>query len=252
MESLLNILVMIEMSAAVVVFVLLFFISAPYGRHVRKGWGPSISSRNAWMTMEFPAFFVIAVLVITHLSKTGWYGVLFLSLWEIHYLYRVFVYPFLLTRPGKPFPAVLVLFALLFNILNGSVNGASLVDKGEYYLKHGWVSDTRLWMGVVLFLCGFLLHVRSDAILRDLRKKGRGEYQVPDSGLFRMVTSPNYLGEILEWTGWAIATWSTAGLAFALFTIANLLPRAYGNHLWYRETFPEYPRQRRILVPFIW
>ena len=36
-------------------------------------------------------------------------------------------------------------------------------------------------------------------------------------GVHRYVRHPNYLGEIVQWTGWAIMTWSLAGLAFALF-----------------------------------
>jgi len=61
----------------------------------------------------------------------------------------------------------------------------------------------------------------------------------------------DYLGEIVEWTGWAVATWSLAGLAFALYTAANLAPRALSHHAWYRARFPEYPPSRRALVPFL-
>jgi len=35
-----------------------------------------------------------------------------------------------------------------------------------------------------------------------------------------------------------------------LWTIANLAPRALANHKWYKETFPEYPSQRKALIPF--
>jgi hypothetical protein len=54
---------------------------------------------------------------------------------------------------------------------------------------------------------------------------------------------------MIQWSGWAILTWSWAGLAFALFTICNLVPRAMANQRWYRETFPDYPPERKILVP---
>ena len=56
---------------------------------------------------------------------------------------------------------------------------------------------------------------------------------------------------MVEWSGWAVATWSLAGLAFALYTVANLAPRAMANHRWYRETFPDYPSDRRALVPYV-
>jgi len=66
------------------------------------------------------------------------------------------------------------------------------------------------------------------------------------------VASPNYFGEIVEWTGWALATWSLPGLAFALFTMANLVPRAHANRVWYIDTFPDYPRQRKRVIPFVY
>jgi len=65
-----------------------------------------------------------------------------------------------------------------------------------------------------------------------LRENGNSVYKIPEGGMFNLVSSPNYLGEILEWTGWAIATWSLAGLSFALWTFANLAPRALANHRW--------------------
>ena len=76
-------------------------------------------------------------------------------------------------------------------------------------------------------------------------------YKIPQGGMYRWITSPNYFGEIVEWVGWAIMTWSLPGLAFALYTTANLAPRAISNHRWYRRTFPDYPRERRALVPFL-
>jgi 3-oxo-5-alpha-steroid 4-dehydrogenase 1 len=245
-------LVSIEIAAALAVFVVLSFISAPYGRHVRRGWGPVIGSRYAWMIMEFPAFFIIAALVCTHARQAGWFALFFLGIWELHYAYRVFVYPFLLTTPEKPFPVLLVLFAMGFNTINGLVNGRSLVDMGVFYAGRGWISDPRFLTGIVLFMAGFVVHVHSDSFLRRLRRNGQEEYLVPDTGLFRAVTNPNYLGEIVEWMGWAIATWSLAGFAFMLFTMANLIPRAFSNHRWYRKTFPSYPARRRILIPFVW
>jgi protein-S-isoprenylcysteine O-methyltransferase Ste14 len=70
--------------------------------------------------------------------------------------------------------------------------------------------------------------------------------------LFEWVSCPNYLGEIVAWAGWALATWSPAGLVFAVWTFANLAPRAWSHHRWYRSNFPEYPKERKALVPGVW
>ena len=83
---------------------------------------------------------------------------------------------------------------------------------------------------------------------RALRREHEG-YVVPERGPFRWITSPNYAGEIVEWLGWAILTWSPAGLAFAVFTFANLAPRALANRRWYLETFPGFPPERKALIP---
>ena len=40
--------------------------------------------------------------------------------------------------------------------------------------------------------------------------------------MHKYISAPNYFGEIVEWIGWAILTWSISGLVFALWTIANL------------------------------
>ena len=69
---------------------------------------------------------------------------------------------------------------------------------------------------------------------------------------YRWVSSPNYLGEIIQWAGWALATWSAAGLAFFALTIANLAPRARSNQRWYRSEFPDDPADRRALIPYLW
>ena len=74
---------------------------------------------------------------------------------------------------------------------------------------------------------------------------------ISGGGMFRLVSMPNYLGELVEWIGWAIATWSLAGLGFALFTAANLVPRAWSSHRWYREHYDDYPGERRAIIPFL-
>ena len=84
-----------------------------------------------------------------------------------------------------------------------------------------------------------------------MRQPGAHDYAIPHGGGFEWVSAPNYLGELIEWSGWALATWSLAGLAFALFSAANLVPRALSNHRWYRQTFPAYPPQRKALLPFV-
>ena len=70
--------------------------------------------------------------------------------------------------------------------------------------------------------------------------------------MFEYVSAANYFGEIVEWGGWALASASLPAAAFSLFTFANLAPRGWRHHLWYRQRFPRYPRHRRAVLPFVW
>lgn len=237
-----------EIALAVVTFVALLFIVAPYGgRHGRAGWGPTVPARVGWVVMEAPASILFVVFYLLGSHRFDLVPLLFLALWLVHYVYRAFVYPFLM-RSGSRMPVLVMLLAIGFNLLNAWVNARWISEYGSYPVS--WLGDGRFWFGVVLFAAGLTLNARSDRTLRLLRRSGGG-YRIPQGGGFRYVSSPNYLGEMIEWTGWAIATWSLAGTAFALYTFANLAPRAFANHRWYRETFPDYPPERRALLPFV-
>jgi protein-S-isoprenylcysteine O-methyltransferase Ste14 len=241
-------LVWIEIALAAVTFLALRFATAPYGRHARAGFGPAIPARVGWLVMESPAPLAFAALYALGPHRAGAAPLALLALWELHYLYRAFVYPFRL-RGSRAMPLTVPLLAIAFNVLNAFVNGPQISAFGAYPPR--WLLDPRFLAGAALFLAGLALNVSSDRALRRLRAPGEDGYRLPRGGAFEWVSCPNYLGEILEWSGWAMATWSLAGLAFALYTAANLVPRALSHHAWYRERFPDYPRGRRALVPFL-
>ena len=56
---------------------------------------------------------------------------------------------------------------------------------------------------------------------------------MPHGGLFAYVSCANYLGELVQWGGWALATWSYAGLLWWLFALSTFVPRARDTHAWY-------------------
>jgi 3-oxo-5-alpha-steroid 4-dehydrogenase 1 len=246
-----NVALLVIFISAPLVFALLYFETAPYGRHFRSGWGPSIDARMGWILMELPALVVIAIIVLFDGRRVSPLSFLLLGLWEIHYLYRTCLFPFLIRENGKRFPVVLILFAGIFNSLNGYANGAFLAGSSPLPLS-GFLPNMRFVAGLALFAAGFATHVWADRDLRRLRAPGEIGYKVPRGWLFDYISSPNYFGEITEWCGWALATWSLPGLAFAVFTIANLVPRAHANRQWYLSQFPEYPKERKRVIPFVY
>lgn len=252
MEKLIyNSLLIFLFAVSILVFVFLFFISAPYGRFTRKGWGLRINPKIAWLFMELPAFFIILLCFITGNKQGSIVAIIFLAIWLIHYFQRTFIYSLLIRSKKNTFPVLIILFSVFFNVLNGYLNGRYLFYFSPVYSIE-WLKDPRFIIGVIIFSAGFLININSDHLLRNLRNPGQeNNYSIPYGGFFRFVSSPNYFGEILEWTGWAIATWSLPGLAFAVFTFANLAPRAISNHKWYIDNFPAYPKKRKALIPFI-
>ena len=228
--------------------VALVFKTAPYGRFRRSGWGPGLKANLAWMLMESPA----AIAFFAFFAAAGRDDVLsivFFTIWSVHYAYRGFVYPARL-RSGGRVPLLVVLSAVGFNVVNAYLQARYLFHFSAPY-PTAWLASSRFLAGVTLFGVGFLTAVWTDNALRKLRSRGGEGYTIPHGGLFRWVSCPNYLGEIVEWTGWALLTSSPAGLAFAFWTVANLAPRAVAYHRWYREHFEDYPAERKALIPYL-
>ena len=234
-----------------VVFLTLFFITAPYGRHRRKGWGPEIPTRWCWVFMELPAVLVMGGCFIFSERVANPVCIIFISMWEMHYIHRTFIYPFRMRHGGQSTPLLIASLAIVTNIMVGLINGYWLFHLAPLQSME-WLFDPRFVLGIALFGMGFLINYRSDRILLNLRKPGETGYRIPFGGGYRWVSSPNYMGEIIEWLGWALATWSGSGLMFAMWTISNLLPRAKAHHQWYREKFADYPGERKALIPWIY
>lgn len=241
----------LEIGLGVLTFVSLFFVTAPYGRHARGGWGPSVSQRLGWVLMELPAvaLWLAIFLLGSHALEPA--PLALMCVWMTHYGNRTFVFPLRIKADGKTTPISIVLSAVVFNTLNAYVNAWQVGEVGAYPVS--WLYDPRFIVGVALFFTGFAINQHADAVLMSLRKPGETGYKIPHGGLYRFISCPNYFGEILEWIGWAIATWSIAGLAFAVYTFANLAPRAISHHRWYVEKFgADYPKERRAVIPFVW
>jgi 3-oxo-5-alpha-steroid 4-dehydrogenase 1 len=242
-------------ASAALAFVSLQFVRAPYGRYLREGWGPKINATLGWVVMEAPSplVFLFCWMIAAPERRFSAAGLAFLVLWQAHYLYRSFVFP--LRRKGgqREMPASIAVMSIVFNLANSYLNARWIYTLGPER-PAAWLADPRFLCGVAIFAVGYAINHQSDRILFALRgpgAPGRGAYAIPYGGLFRYVSCANYFGELVEWAGWALCTFSPAGIAFFLASAANLVPRARAHHHWYREKFPEYPPARKAIVPFI-
>lgn len=246
--EILNIICIIWAVIGVASFILLQFVTAPYGRHIKKGWGPEISNKLGWIIMEAPSLFIILFFFLS--SKQSSYATLLSLLWIFHYFNRTFIYPFRIRTRGKKMPLIIIGSAIFFNCVNAGLNGYFLAyfesyDQNSFY-------QWNFILGIILFIAGFLINQKSDHILIHLRGKDDTGYKIPRGFLFKYVSCPNLFGELLQWTGFAILAWNLPAVSFLVWTGANLIPRAAGHHKWYKNYFKEYPKDRKTMIPMIW
>ncbi len=223
-------------------------MTAPYGRHARTDWGPMVPNQLGWFLMELVSLVVFAGLFLLGPNEKTMPMWVFFVLWTLHYVNRSLIFPWRTHTKGKTMPVAIVGSAAAFNIVNGGLNGLYLGWLGTVY-PTAWLSDPRFILGLAVFVAGAAINFWSDNRLIGLRTGGQQGYSIPRGGLFERVSCPNHFGEIIEWSGFALMCWNFPALSFAVWTAANLIPRALSHHAWYRRTFPDYPQGRRAVVP---
>jgi len=240
--------------------VLFLGVEAPYGRYnqaenkdksniiMRVLSSIDVPAKAAWVIQECPTLLWAAwcFMFANPACKASLGNCLVLLCFAAHYVNRTIIYP-LRTRGSKPIPMPVMLMAFAFCFLNGYIQCFSLMR----YMVIDLSTPTTV-VGIAVWATGLYLNLDSDRILRNLRGTGETGYKIPYGGLFEYVSGANFCAEILEWTGFAIATgFSLAGVTFAFCTFCNIGPRAVSHHNWYLRKFENYPKQRKALIPFI-
>lgn len=247
-----NILLIAMAVIAAIVFITLYFVEAGYGMLFDKKWGKPISNKIAWICMEAPVFLVMLLLWSQSGRQFETVPLLFFLFFELHYLQRAFIFPLLIKGKSK-MPAGIMTMGIVFNLLNGYIQGMWIFYLSpESMYSIDWLCTPQFIIGTILFLTGMYINWRSDYIVRHLRKPGDTNHYLPKGGMFNYVTSANYFGELVEWCGFAILTWSASGALFAWWTFANLVPRA--NTIWhkYKTMFGKEVGNRKRIIPFIY
>lgn len=242
----LHTLTLVWIGIALLMFPILLKVTAPYGRHTKRSWGPMINNNMGWFLMESPALFIYLYFLITASDFTNILVITASVLWLTHYFHRAIIFPLRLHTKGKKIPVSIVLFAFCFNLVNGTINGIAITQLNAPLI--GWRLLAYI-AGVLLFICGFIINQYHDKILIGLRKQNEKNYQIPQGGLFRFISCPNFFGEVIEWIGYALLCLNLPSLAFLMWTTVNLIPRALDHHKWYQTNFSSYPTSRKAIFP---
>jgi len=237
---------------AVVVFIALYYINAGYGMFNSHKWGKTVNNRLGWILMESPVFFVLLGMWICSERKEMLVPSFFIFLMLFHYFHRAFIFPALFKTKSR-MPVAIMLMGIIFNLINGFLQGEWILylSPVEMYTP-AWLATPQFIIGFILFIVGLSINIHSDKVIRGLRKPGDTKHYLPGKGLYKYVTSANYFGELIEWLGFAILTWSLAGAVFAIWSFANLVPRANSIYKRYKEEFGAEVGNRKRVIPFIY
>jgi len=214
--------------------------------------GVRFSTRWSWVIQESPAFLVPLAIVIESWSTLTFAKSILLAAFMMHYFNRSFVFPFTM-RGASTTPLLPTVLAFGFCSLNGFFQAHSILH-GNHPEDENYA---RMAAGLFIFIAGFLINCDSDRRLRQLRSSSEGVppgkkvYSIPRGGLFEYVSAANYFGEIVEWTGFAIASGHIAALLFALSSGVFLTIRGVQHHRWYKERFNEVALARKAVIPFV-
>lgn len=247
-----NCLLYLMIVIAVVVFITLYFIDAGYGSFNNGKWGKEISNKLGWMIMESPVFFILICMWFASDRQAMIVPTIMVGLMVLHYFQRAFIFPNLFKTKSK-MPIVIMLMAIVFNLINGTIQGTWLLylSPADMYTIE-WLCTPQFIIGIILFFVGMAINLNSDHVIRNLRQPGDTRHYLPQKGFYKYVTSASYFGEIIEWIGFAVLTWSFAGLVFVIWSCANLVPRANSIYKKYKEEFGDEVGNRKRIFPFIY
>lgn len=242
-----------------IIFIILQFVTVPYGMTFHNRWGLSVRSNLGWMIMELPVFLTMFLIYLFSLAYDikpfNFVTFSIFVLFQLHYLQRSFIFPMLMRGTSK-MPISVIATGFFFNTCNAFMQGGWLFcfSPADQY-PVSWFWSPQFIIGTILFFFGMIVNMHADRIIRKLRKNDHdNNYYIPKGWPFKYISSANYFGELIEWLGFAILSWSFAGVVFFLWSFANIVPRSKEVYERYMQFFGDDFRKlnRYKIFPFIY
>ena len=174
--SFFNIFLIFWVLVAVVTFIYLFFDNAPYGRHIKSGWGKNISARAGWVVMESPCVILMLIFAFIVYDQLLIVHKVFLCIWLSHYIHRSFIYPFVIDMTNPKMPISIAISAFCFNLINVSIQAFGIFYFTSY--SDDWLLNSTFICGLTLFVIGMFINIRSDYLIVALRKENGAGYHL--------------------------------------------------------------------------
>ena len=110
--------------------------------------------------------------------------------------------------------------------------------------------DVLFYLGIVFIIVGESGNFYHHKLLADLRKNELG-YHIPRGGWFEYATCPHYFFELLTWLGLVLVSRHFFTVLVFVAMLGYLTARSIKTRQWYRSRFPDYPKDHKFMIPFI-
>ena len=121
----------------------------------------------------------------------------------------------------------------------------------ELYFTTPFRTTFTTWIFFLLFLLMEIGNFTSHIMLRNLRPPGTTQRSIPRGFLFEYVSCPNYFFESVAWIFFSLMTRCYSAWLFWAIGTAQMFLWAKKKHATYRKEFKDYPKQRKIMFPFL-
>ena len=139
-------------------------------------------------------------------------------------------------------------------------NTANLIEEGAAMIAPDMAAA---WIGLIMMILGVLLEIAADMQKNAAKKKNPSRFV--DTGLYRIVRCPNYLGELLLWAGvfiagipylqgalqWIIAILGLVGITYVMFSGARRLEMRQDRNYGDDPVYQKYVKTVPIMIPLI-
>lgn len=118
------------------------------------------------------------------------------------------------------------------------------------YTEPTYLSTNVRYVLIALFAVFEILNFLTHNVLKNLRKPGTTERGIPKGYGFELVSCANYFWETLSWGSYAVLSGCLTSYIFLGVSFFQMTDWALKKHKRYKQEFPNYPKERKAIVPF--
>jgi very-long-chain enoyl-CoA reductase len=201
-----------------------------------------VPSRIGMFVLYFLPVITATVFALPYLASASLTQWLVYAAVLVHFLKRTYEVLFVHKYSGSMQPLTFGVIVVTYALIAGMISALNAQAAPGF--------DALFVLGLVFFVIGEIGNFYHHKLLADLRKDGDG-YHIPRGGWFEKATCPHYFFELLAWLGIVLLSRYLFTLLAFIAMLGYLSGRSIKTRQWYQKRFPEYPAERKNMIPFV-